>query len=226
MKMTKTILISMLCVVVLLVSCSKEESTPDNSINATYTGVLVGSTGAYKAVFSASGSRATILFDGTTYELTSTETLKKGETLGLTDGTVKLTIKTDADGKNPELSFDIPGHTITAVVVEETALTENYIGEVIVTKNGLTKSKITLNITLYEGNKIKAITKIIENEGVDEGKVEILEGTYVKSGSTILITYQNNGETVVLASSIFENTLNSTFTDTENGTTEVKLIKV
>ena len=221
--------LTLLAVILVSISCENNDNQQqNNTIVAKYSGVLVGSSGSYKLRFSETNSNATIIFDDKTYVLNSNETLQKGETLTLTDGTVTLKISIDINGKNPNIEFNIPGHNVTATIAEETSqnLVENYTGQATVVKNEVLNFKSTFNVTLSDGNKFQAISKIIVNGGVDEGKVDQYNGTYVKLNGIVLISYNHNGETITIALNEFNNKLVGSQTDPETGLTTVELVKM
>lgn len=211
---------------IVIFACSKDNTTQEIPLSKSYTGVLVGSSGYYGLNFSRNNSNATIVFDGVTYNLSSTETLQNGVPLTLTDGAVSLTILLDANGQNPQINFDIPGHTVSATIADATALTENYVGQGTVTKDGVLTNKVTFNVTLAADNTFQAINKVILNGGVDEGKVDTINGTYVKNNNIIVFTYLENGKEATIALNIFENQLIGSQTDPETGTTVLELTKV
>ncbi len=223
MKNIKLLITALLLIFIIACTSDKE----NNVVVANYTGVLVGSSGSYSLKFSETNSNATITFDGQTYVLTSSATLKKGETLTLTDGSVSLTIATDSNGKNPNIKFNIPGHQVSATIADATYLTENYLGEATITKDGVLNYQATFNVTLTDNNQFQAIQKIIKNGGgVDEGKVETINGVYTKTNSIIVFTYNKDGETITLALNLFANKISGLQTDPEIGVTAIELNKV
>jgi hypothetical protein len=226
--MKKTLITHLLVLVVLLISCNNDEIKNNNTITTQYSGVLVGSSGAYRLKFSETNSNATIIFDDVQYVLTSNETLKKGETLTLTDGTVTLTISTDSEGKNPSIKFNIPGHVITATIAEELASNpvQNYTGTATITKDNVINYKSTFNVTLLSDNSFQAIQKIITNGGVDEGKIDKVDGTYLRVNNVVVFTYSKDNQTIVLALNQFEKKLTGSQTDPEIGTTTIELTKM
>lgn len=223
MKVSKLLSASLL---ILLLACSTNNDTHVLPVTKSFTGVLVGSSGYYGLNFSRNNSNATIVFDGITYNLSSTETLQNGIPLTLTDGAVSLTILLDVNGQNPQINFDIPGHTVSATIADATFLTENYIGQGTVTKDGVLTNKVTFNVTLAADNTFQAINKVILNGGVDEGKVDTINGTYVKNNNIIVFSYMENGKQATIALNIFENQLIGSQTDPEKGTTMLELTKV
>jgi hypothetical protein len=134
MKITNKIkfaLISILSVSLFFTSCdSDDDNEINNAVVSEYTGVLVGSTGAYKLNLTKSGASATILFDDKKYNLSTDKPLEPGQSISLTDGSVSLTIAIDNKGENPVISFKIPGHTVSATIhkVTESNDVQVYLG--------------------------------------------------------------------------------------------------
>lgn len=238
MKKIKLLSIGILSVLLFLVSCNKDDDTsPQNSdtVTGVYSGVLVGSTGAYELNLTENGATSTVLFDDTNYNLSSNETLENGQSITLTDGTISLVITVDNNGENPGISFTIPGHNIQATISTTTNTnneTGNYIGGVTVTKNGVIGYKTTFNLTLYDGNKFQGITKIVinqdENGNNDSsvGNIDIIDGTYIINNNIITFTYVIDNNTVNESLNIVGNTLQESNTDVETGLTEILLTKV
>ncbi len=240
LKLSK-LLVAVLSSFLLAVSCNKDEETnPQNSniVSGIYSGVIVGSTGAYEAELTKNGATANILFDGTNYILSSNETLEKGQSITLTNGTISLTITVDNDGVNPTISFIIPGHDIEATISTTTntnSETGNYVGSFKATNNsGLEFYKATYNLNLYDGNKFKIIEKIrLDNDSNGNsvtpnkvGKVNTINGTYSINSNVITFTFSSEGETVNISLNIIGNTLQDSDILSDGSSSETLLTKV
>lgn len=227
-------LITLLTIFFTITSCSKDDDSntkQPSTTSQTYTGVLIGSTGAYELNLKEDGANASVVFNDDTYNLSTSETLQNGESLTLTDGTISLTIEIDVNGKNPEISFTIPGHDIQATIIlsNQTNPNRNYIGWTENFRDGVKVYRTTFNLTLHEGNKWTGIERIdvdIDPENPDhqstQGQVTRVGGTYTENENGISFFFSNG-------SSIF--TLNKTgnkLTLFQSGATtfEVELTKV
>jgi|TARA_B110000902_G_scaffold192450_1_gene218094 hypothetical protein len=233
MKKIKLLSIGILSVLLFLMSCGKDDDTsPQNksAVTGVYTGVLVGSTGAYELNLAENGVNSSVLFDGTTYSLSSNETLENGQSLTLTDGTISLVITVDNNGENPSVSFTIPGHNIQATVIlsNSTNPNRNYIGWTENFRNGVKVYRTTTNLTLHNGNQWTGIERVDvdidpnnPNHQSDEGEVNNVNGTYTED--TNGVTFKLNGNTLFTL-----NKIGNKLTLFESGTTtfEVELTKV
>lgn len=83
----------------------------NNKAFGKYSGILIGSSGYYSIELRASGSKATVVFDG---KAITNYTLQKDD--------VKITFSVSADGKSPGVKISIPGHTVYATVNKETTV--------------------------------------------------------------------------------------------------------
>lgn len=218
MKGTNFYLIGILSgLLFVMISCNADNESnlqKENFDTRTYSGVLIGSTGAYKLNISRSGIGASVLFDGNTYTFSSSESLENEQSLNLNDGTVSLTIEVDSNGNNPEVAFTIPGHTIQSTIVlsNPTNPNQNYIGvKQRVTQNGTKIYESTFNLTLYDGNKWMGIERVDldidpfnPNHQSTQGQVTFVDGTYTENDEQIYLAY-SNGTTIYTLFKIGDN---------------------
>lgn len=121
----------------IIISCKKNDENPTNTntevlIEANnnkalgkYSGILIGSSGYYTIEVRTSGSKATIIFDGTTHVLEGQGTIEEGKAITnyiLQKDAVKITLSVSVDGKNPSVKIDIPGHKVYATISKETTI--------------------------------------------------------------------------------------------------------
>lgn len=202
-KTNKFLLVSV-AVLFLAISCVPGDDTgPDNlETIGTYAGVLVGSSGHYIVELKETNSTAVIDFDGNTYNLSTTEELKKGQEvvdLSLSDGTNSIIFSAKADGTNPNIAFTIPGHKIVSTI--------NYItpefGMVIYKGGGsstLNEAEIqfAFNLSIYrESNntrRFKALEKVTHSTDEDQiGETTRVEGTVEVTENTVILFFRADG---------------------------------
>ena len=210
MKRTKLYLIGILSGLFIITSCNKDgdtnpqqnTNTPPSSFIRTYTGVLIGSTGAYELNLTENGAIASVVFDDETYNLYSNETLENGQSLTLNYGSISLTVEVDENGDNPGISFTIPGHNIQATIVlsNQTNPNRNYIGST--ESVSLSEAKIyrtTFNLTLHDGNKWTGIERVdLDNDPGNpnhqstQGQTTKVDGTYTENESSVILNRSNS----------------------------------
>lgn len=128
----------------------------DGSSAGVYKGVLVGSSGTIALYLYNSGNevKALVSFDGQNATLTcqSLSSWTPGQPIngavftGTFNGqAITATFSVGANGQNPQVQVNIPGHTVTVAVYKETstALVKNYEGSYTGDDNG------TFNMTLH-----------------------------------------------------------------------------
>lgn len=208
MKTIKQVLATVLALFLFLTSCSKEDpqdsSSSGNEIGV-YAGVLVGSTGAYKLTLKATGSTISILFDGKTTVLTTTDAFENGKRLTLTDGNYTVIFALDTNGKNPTILFTIPGHSIEttiALVTSSNSIDGNYVGSSKNIDKKFDKGKEISSEELLEtynlnisGNNFEILTKTTASTSFPNkiGSVTRTKGTIEKIGDTQLkFSWTNN----------------------------------
>jgi len=245
MNTNKLFLTGFLSIFLLFTSCGTNDdgdgtttNENPNAVTGIYSGVLVGSTGAYELNFTATNSSASVLFDGTNYTLSSDKLLEKGKSITLTDGTISLVFTVDANGENPSISFTIPGHTIEAtLILAGTTTNRNYIGETTNTRNGIIVNKSTFNLTLHNDNKWTGIEKVIvskivfDNERLedsgDAGMVTRVSGVFTEDNNSINF-FRNNSDPIFEVDKLNDKLIleqESSFDD-GNGGTVVEVFKV
>ncbi|MEM9820848.1 MAG: hypothetical protein AAF985_07240 [Bacteroidota bacterium] len=180
----------------------QQNTDPQQPIDTlTYTGVLIGSTGAYQLNLTENGANASVVFDDEIYHLSSSETLANGQSLTLTDGTISLTIEVDENGAQPVISFTIPGHDIQATVVLSNPKHPNqdYIGWTERTKYEVKTYRTTFNLTLHEDNGWTGMERVdldIDpgnlNHQSAQGQVTRVSGTFTESDSRISLFWSND----------------------------------
>lgn len=220
MKLKIKLLIIISCF--LLFSCSNNDNNNQNQsyyVNE-YSGVLIGSTGAFELSLSEDGCSAQLLFDGVTYYLTSSTPLSLGGTVTLTDGIVSI-IVTDNNG-TLEFEFSIPNHTVQAVVVlsDSSNPNRNYIGWTENINNGVTVYQTTFNLVLQNENHWAGIERIDLDINPDDpnhisqaGQINYPSGTYSETLTSITF-YWSTGEEIFTL-----NKVSNTLYLFQNGTT-------
>ena len=148
-----------------------------------YSGVMVGSTGYYNLLLRTSGAKATVLFDGKKYELQRNSPIsarQRVENLRLSDGNLSIIFNVDEEGKNPNISISIPGHTIAATIAkwEENNFVTNYIGSSKSTYLDAT-DVTTYNMTV-KGDTYQVIGKNDDGTYTETGKIMFYEDNRVK----------------------------------------------
>ena len=192
-----------------IASCNKDcdtnpqqnTNTPQTIVTRTYTGVLVGSTGAYELNLTENGAIASVVFDDETYNLYSNENLETSQSLTLSDGSISLTFEVDKNGDNPTISFTIPGHYIQATIVvsNQTNPNRNYIGSTESVSHSEAKVyRTTFNLTLHDGNKWTGIERVDldidpgnPNHQSAQGQTIKVDGTYTENESTVILSRSN-----------------------------------
>ena len=206
--MKKQILFALLAATSLVYSCKKDDnkSEPykcatcttspdakaayDNSSAGVYKGVLVGSSGTI-ALYLMNGDsvvKALVAFDGKSAILTTNdlsnwnpgEAISVAQFTGVIDGqNISAIFSVDANGQNPNVLVNIPGHNVTVGLYKETstALVRNFEGTYKGDDEGI------FNMTVH-GNDY---TLVLEDDEVLElslvnGKVEIIDGGTVVKG--------------------------------------------
>ena len=233
MKKIKMFSIYVVSLFILLISCDLTEDDYDGKYYNTsdYSGVIVGSTGAYYVHLSEK-CYATVLFDGIIYNLSYDEPFFEGEKITLTDGTISITLTDRHDGVS--IAFDIPGHDIKSTINLESDPNNpnrNYIGWSENFRNGERVYKTTINLTLYKngGNKWSGIEKVIfdsnpddPNHQSDVGNFYILSGVFEENDSSVTLKWNEDQEIFTL------DKINNKLTRFDGGTTtfEVELTKV
>jgi len=229
MKRNKFLLFGIVSIILFAFSCKKDNN--NNTTIKKYSGVIVGSTGAYSLSISGTGASANIVFDSVTYNLTTNEVLENGQSLTLTDGTISLVITVDSNGENPTISFTIPGHNIQATIVlsNTTNPNQNFIGWTENFRNGVRVYRTTFNLTLHNSNQWTGIEKIDvdinpsdPNHTSSEGQITQVTGAYTEDTNGVSFFFSNG-------SSIFTlNKVGNKLTLFESGTTtfEAELTKV
>ncbi len=90
-------------------------------------GILIGSTGAYKITYGDAGVTGTVLFDGITYNINSSQPLFEGYARNLeTDGDLSIVYD---PANNPSFSFYLTGHDIMNSQVDNSSSVRLYNGE-------------------------------------------------------------------------------------------------
>lgn len=205
----------------IFISCSKDNGTQNESYYVDdYSGVLIGSSGVYILTLSENGCTAKIIFDGSTYNLSTNTPLLVGGSVTLTDGTVSITL-TDNNG-NIEIEFDIPNHTIQSTIVlsNPNNPNRNYIGWSENFRNGVKVYRTTINLVLSDNNQWSGIEKIDVDINPDdpnhestEGDVNYVNGIYTENTTSVTFKWSNGQEIFTL------NKINNTLHLFENGTT-------
>ncbi len=168
----------------------------DNKSGGVYKGTVAGSSGFFKIVLQNGSTRAEITFDGVTKTLTpnlggwtSGQALKNAD---FASGDWHLIFSVDADGGNPSVTINIPGHITVAVVVKETS--SNRVDVFEGTYSGI-GTKGTFNLT-STGNKFTAIYK---------GAFAMGDSTLSASGN---ISGARNGNTITGENGAINGTIN------------------
>ncbi|HTG56894.1 MAG TPA: hypothetical protein VL943_11535, partial [Niabella sp.] len=187
--MKKIVTLSLLFLSLLLISCEKDKDEPNPDIvTGNYSGIIVGSTGAYQIKITESGATGTLIFEGVKYALESQNVLTKRSQIFLVDksGDMVITIEADATGLILNPSFRIPGHeNMEATILKETTTpAENYNGwRLNETASDFTNSIYNLSVN---GNSFELISKTIASVNAEEvGNVKRIKGTVSRSGSQI-----------------------------------------
>lgn len=131
--------------ILLFSSCKKDDDNNPNTevlIEANnnkalgkYSGILIGSIGNYSIEVRTSGSKAIVVFDGTKYTLDGQGIIEEGKAIAnyiFQNNLVKITFSVSADGKNPNVKIEIPGHKVYTTVNKETTIykTESFTGKI------------------------------------------------------------------------------------------------
>ncbi|HYD19965.1 MAG TPA: hypothetical protein VEB40_00715 [Flavipsychrobacter sp.] len=106
----------------------------DDNSGGVYKGVLVGSTGTIALYLYNTGTevKALVAFDGQNAELSTTslsgwtpgQAISNALFTGTINGqAVTATFSVDANGQNPMVSVNIPGHTVNVAIYKETSAT-------------------------------------------------------------------------------------------------------
>lgn len=210
MKLTR-LSILMLIAIFLTVSCKKDDNPTSNETEATslgvYKGVLVGSSGYFTADLKSGNSTATIVFDGETYQLQSSEVLTDGEAIEdliLSNGGIIIKISVDANGDNPEVFVSIPNHTVYATVYKETLQNsvQIYEGSSVSTETPSNKRiESTINVSI-SGSSFTMIEKETYSDWTSDelGVAYKYKGTVTRTGSkvTLKTTMANDGDATPL----------------------------
>jgi hypothetical protein len=208
MKRTNLYLIGILSgLLFVMTSCNKDDELnpqQETSDTRTYTGVLIGSTGAYKLNLTKNGAEAFVLFNDEAYILTSSQTLENGQSLILSDGTASLTFEIDSEGNNPEIAFTIPGYAVqsTIVISYQTNPNQNYIGRTQSSYNDGTKfHETTFNITLYDGDKWTGLERVDldidpgnPNHQSTQGQITRVSGTYTEIDNVVNLAWSDSSK--------------------------------
>lgn len=198
------------------VSAPEAKSENDNKSSGVYKAVVTGSSGTI-AFYIQNGNnevKAIINFDGKTAVLTTTyfNTWQAGSAIsnaqfsGVLDGkNITASLSVNADGTNPSLTMNIPGHTISVVIFKETSqsLVRGFEGSYEGDEKGV------LNI-LMMGEEYTVIVDgnaLTRRQQLKNGKVE-----FTSSGTTV------NG--AFLSESELKGTWSNT--DKEKGTWQAK----
>ncbi|GEM_PF-6227799 len=204
----------LLFIVSLIITACGDDTTSDEQLNeeiGTYSGVLVGSSGYFNLDLKEKGSSITIVFDGTTTELTTDKVLEKGKKIDLifTNGTISASFSVDANGDNTSLNVTIPNHNVVATISKGSK--DNpvilYTGEYyeqISKDNGATYRRTgkseTSNLSV-QGDKFTLLSTPVNCDCDDDGKVFTEKGIIVSKDDkqvTIKTTHQNDGPGTLL----------------------------
>ncbi len=210
-------------------ACDKEDTTPTSEESYyvdDYSGVLVGSTGAYKLHLTENDVTAKIVFDGTTYNLSSGSPLLIGGNVKLTDGTVSMELN-DYNGYI-EPKFTIPNHTILSTITLSNPNNPNrdYIGWSENYRDGVKVYRTTMNLVLSDNNKWYGIERIDldinpndPNHQSSQGTVYYPNGSYTEDATSVSFKWDNGTDIFKL------NKVNNTLYIYEGGATtfEAKL---
>lgn len=174
----------------------KEDNNPakyDKSNLGSYSGVLVGSTGYITIELKPTGASATIVFDGVTYQLSSSVPIPAGtKVTGYTlqkDG-VKIVLDVNADGSEPQVAVTIPGHNVSTVVfkVTSTADVENYVGTVTGTdaQSPQYNNSGIFNFSV-KGNEVVMMIKCVSGNCDGDYSTQIEKARITRSGDSFSI---------------------------------------
>ncbi len=183
----------------------------NNSSGGVYKGIIVGSSGTialYLHNDSSNEVKALVVFDGGSATLTTTDlnnwTPGQAITNALFTGTVNNTniqavFSVDANGQNPSLAVNIPGHTVVVALYKETSTTlvKSFEGTYAGDNSG------TFNL-LFHGDHFN----IIVEGGQEIFNSSLTNGEMNFSQNDVEIKGQFNGA----------DQMNGTWKDTENGT--------
>lgn len=128
----------------------------NNKAFGKYSGIIVGSLGYYYVELRSVGSKAVVIFDGQTFTLDGQGTIEDGKAITnyvLQKDGIKITISVDADGKNPKVKIEIPGHATATTVTKESTLleTRQYTGKITDLGQGDFPAALTLGNNTLSG---------------------------------------------------------------------------
>jgi len=128
----------------------------NNKALGKYSGIILGSIGYYSIELRTVGSKATVTFDGQTFTLDGQGVIEDGKPITnyvLQKDGIQIMISVDADGKNPKVKIDIPGHASVATVTKESTLfeTRQYTGKITDPAQGDFPAALTLGNSTLSG---------------------------------------------------------------------------
>lgn len=203
---------------VLLASCKKDENKQSNNYTCTtcvttpeakelhnnssagvYKGVMVGSTGTIALYLYNTGTevKALATFDGKNGTLTTTDLANWAPGQAVSNARFKGTINNQeinavfsvgANGQNPSVQVNIPGHTVVVAVYKETSssLIKNFEGTYQGDASGI--FNITLNGTNYT---------LVRDGGVAPANASLINGNIDLTSNGIVIKGSFNGNDIV-----------------------------
>ena len=198
-------LFSLCTVFIFLLTSSCLKTCGDCEGNLTigvYAGVMVGSSGHYVLELKETNSNAIIIFDGNSYNLSTTEKLIKEQDildLTLSDGTNSIVFSAKADGSNAMIEFQILDHKIESTVnlVFPDSPFAIYEGNSYSTYDtNFTKS--TYNLMIHGGGNIitqfTVLTKVTSSSFPDQvGQTDRIKGTVKLMEDYLEFSYQIDG---------------------------------
>ncbi|WP_113664310.1 hypothetical protein [Pedobacter nanyangensis] len=127
-----------------LITKPEAKAAENNKSGGVYKGVLVGSTGYVKIILQGGQKSVTVTMNGATKTLAEVSFLPASWSSGQAITEAKFSkdnwtvvFAVDADGGNPQITVDIPGHSnIVATIVKETSATQVMSFEGKITYNG------------------------------------------------------------------------------------------